>query len=110
MSVQVNTYVMYGALLPYTEDPDDKFDPYRDSAYKGIHHHLGLCVLQDGMNGEYTAIGKVLAKSEESQGLESPVMLIGPSPDEASELKRAISELVPDAEFEVLPIVLSHYR
>ena len=74
MSVQVNTYLVIGVKLPYDdkwtgEDNYEKFEDYHDSAYEGIHHHNGLCMLSDGMSGEYVIIGKVLQKSGSHGGL-----------------------------------------
>lgn len=63
MSVQHNTYIVWGAKFDYTED-DDKLDPYHDNAFQGIHHHNGVCVLSDGYDGKYTVIGRVLAKTD----------------------------------------------
>lgn len=72
MSVQTNTYIMVGVMLPYDsfteEQHEQDFDDYCDSAYKGIHHHNGLCVLADGMQGEYVAIGRVLKKTNDQNG------------------------------------------
>lgn len=117
MSVQCNTYVMIGALFPYSElfeNQYDRLEPYTDSAFKGIHHHNGLCVLPDGMNGEYVAIGKVLAKSENYQGFNAPV-LIEFGRAQIAEVGRLLTkefgdllgklELCP-----VQPLVISHYR
>jgi len=78
MSVQVNTYIMWGALFPFKEFADrEDFEPYYDSAFKGIHHHNGLCVLADGMDGEYTAIGHVLHKTRNHDGFQEPISLFG---------------------------------
>lgn len=71
MSVQSNTYVMAGVKLPFDHFSDEQreaMDDYRDSAYHGIQHHNGLCVVDDGMCGEYTFIGRVLAKSIDEHG------------------------------------------
>lgn len=79
MSVQCNTYIMWGAVFPFKEFREryDDFELYQDSAFKGIHHHNGLCVLYDGMNAKYFAIGHVLHKTENYEGFESPVALLG---------------------------------
>ncbi|HHK4951245.1 TPA: hypothetical protein ACQT04_006172 [Pseudomonas aeruginosa] len=79
MSVQSNTYVLVGVKLNYQEfkdrylgDDEEGYyqyvDPYSDSSYKGIQHHDGLCVIFDGMSGEYVFIGRVLAKSIDEHG------------------------------------------
>src|SRR5690606_21928000 len=78
MSVQMNTYVMWGVLLPFKEFADrEDFEPYMDSAFKGIHHHDGLCVLADGMDGKYMAIGHVLHKTSNHDGFNKPIQLHG---------------------------------
>ncbi len=66
MSVHSNTYVLVGVKLPFehfNEDQRESHEAYTDSSRKGIHHHNGLCVIDDGMSGEYCFIGRVLAKS-----------------------------------------------
>lgn len=74
MSVESNTYVLLGVKLPFehfNEEQRDQFEPYWDSAFKGIQHHNGLCVVDDGMSGKYYFVGRVLAKSidERSEGI-----------------------------------------
>lgn len=76
MSVQSNTYVMVGVKLDYdhfTEDEFDELEVYRDSAYNGICHHNGLCLIEDGMGGEYCLVGRVLAKSIDEDGEGLPI-------------------------------------
>jgi hypothetical protein len=82
MSTQLNTYVLVGVKLPYdhfsgddldTDADYEKLEPYMDSAFKGIEHHNGLCVLFDGMNGKYIAAGRVLAKTDESDGFNGAI-------------------------------------
>ncbi|HCF6944052.1 TPA: hypothetical protein NIJ01_006300 [Pseudomonas aeruginosa] len=71
MSVQSNTYVLVGVKLDYDHFAEEEFDEleiYRDSAYNGICHHNGLCLIDDGMGGEYCFIGRVLAKSIDENG------------------------------------------
>jgi hypothetical protein len=72
MSVQSNTYVMVGVKLEYghfsEEQEGELLEPYKDSAYKGIHHHNGLCVLSDGMGGRYIFAGRILAKTIDDDG------------------------------------------
>ena len=117
MSVQCNTYVMIGASFPYDffgdDDMYEKLEPYMDSAFKGIHHHNGICILSDGMNGEYFVVGRVLAKSADHQGLVAP-LVVRTTDNERSEVKHAIEQalgaLVCLPDFDVTPIVVSHYR
>jgi serine/threonine protein phosphatase PrpC len=70
MSSQTNTYVMVGSMLPYDrlDVEHDDIEAYRDSAYKGVHHHNGLCVIADGMGGKYIAVGRILAKTDDQNG------------------------------------------
>jgi len=111
MSVQCNTYVINGALLPYEEFKDryDDLEPYMDSAFKGIHHHKGLCVIFDGMNGKYVAIGRVLAKTENHQGFDDPITVAqGSHHDE--DVLRALVEALAGRDVEIRTHVISHYR
>lgn len=76
MSIQSNTYVLVGVKLDYdhfTEEQFDELDDYRDSAYDGACHHNGLSLIEDGMNGEYCFIGRVLAKSIDADGEGLPI-------------------------------------
>jgi hypothetical protein len=114
MSVQCNTYVMIGAVFPYTafKGKYEELEPYTDSAFKGIHHHNGICVLFDGMGGNYVAIGKVLAKTENFEGFYEPVFPEGDlSVSELEEFGNVLehaNEHVTD--FVIKPLVISHYR
>ena len=79
MSVQSNTYIMAGVKLPFnhfTEDQRLELDRYEDSAFSGIHHHNGLCMIGDGMDSKYVFIGRVLTKTDDQNGnygLDAPV-------------------------------------
>jgi hypothetical protein len=114
VSVQVNTYVVLGVQMPYIKDRYDEFEPYMDSAFKGIHHHNGLCILSDGMNGAYTILGRVLAKTENWQPFGEGVVDIRalmPPADEISAIEREIARLLKDGEDRQARIILvSHYR
>jgi hypothetical protein len=112
MSVQANTYAMIGAILPFADNFDlvKRLEPYMDSGFKGIHHHNGLCVLFDGMNGDYIAVGRVVAKSANNEGFVAPVRLPAPTADEIVQLRREILQLFPGADFCVEPLVITHYR
>lgn len=74
MSVQINQYLMFGVKLPFekSEFSYEKYEPYLDSPFEGIRHHNGLCVVDDGMNGKYMFIGRVLAKSLDGNHIEGP--------------------------------------
>jgi hypothetical protein len=115
MSVQLNHYVMWGLLGSYAEfeDMHDRFEPYFDSAYADIHHHSdGLCVLYDGMDGKYIAIGHVLHKTANHDGFDKPIKLRGADIDFA-DIQRSIEELIGrpirDDEYCSL-LMISHYR
>lgn len=84
MSVQQNHYAIIGAKFGFDEfyekvcealglasrdDFEDKDDLYHDSAFKGIHHHNGLCIISDGMGGKYVYVGHVVSKSDNYGGM-----------------------------------------
>lgn len=83
MSVNANHYVMLGNKWRYDEFydliakkhgdvdvwRDEVEEQYLDSANGGINNHNGICILSDGMNGEYVIVGYVLAKSGEYNDL-----------------------------------------
>ena len=80
MSTQVNTYVLYGVLLPYVMDSDDRTEPYEDNPFhEETNPKDGITVLADGMNGEYLAIGHVIAKTRDGEGFAAPVALAQPT-------------------------------
>lgn len=119
MSVQANTYIMRGALFSYDavksqlgDDYDAKLEPYMDSAFKGVQHRDGLCVLCDGMNGKYVAIGQVIAKTENHQGFDEVYGFadgsFGPNKDLVLKDRIEILTGINDAKIEWL--VLTHYR
>lgn len=67
MSVQINIYHATGIMFKYDEVKKeyDDFEPYMDSAFEGIKHHDGLCVLYDGMSGEYVFVGRIHRKTRD---------------------------------------------
>ena len=72
MSVSVNTYVILGYKFEIDDLPYEECEPYLDSCHEGIKHHKGLFVLYDGMNGGYSIIGRVLAKTQNNMYFEDP--------------------------------------
>ena len=114
MSTQINTYVIFGVELPYKPfEGRDDFEPYTDSPFKGIEHHKGLCVLEDGMNGEYIIIGRVLAKTANNDHFNGVVNIgaLMPSADERVEIERDIANLIGDGDKRPAKVILvSHYR
>lgn len=112
MSVQVNTYIAFGAMMPFStlnEDEYDTYEPYMDSAFKGIHHHNGLCVIRDGMNGEYVFIGRVLAKSRVHEHFDQ-AMTPEVTPTEMELIGNLIASQFDIAKPEVKLWIFSHYR
>jgi hypothetical protein len=116
VSTQLNTYVLVGVKLPYDhfagDDADadfEKLEPYMDSAYRGIHHHNGLCVLFDGMNGKYIAAGRVLAKTGESDGFNSAIDA-NMSPELKAEVEALLQKHLKIETPDVRVWVISHYR
>lgn len=81
MSVQVNTYVMYGVVLNYEEVKAhvgkgfyELFEPYIDNAFKPeTNPKDGITVLFDGMNGKYIAIGQVVEKTANHRSFDDVV-------------------------------------
>lgn len=119
MSVQSNTYLMVGAMLPYDyfddvyDEPYESLEEYMDSPYKGIKHHDGLCVLYDGMGGRHIAIGRVLAKSDDQNGSYGFNDPIDATTAMTPELQKEVATLI-QQQFNFAPDVrlwaLTHYR
>jgi hypothetical protein len=121
MSSQMNTYVMVGVMLPFDffnhRFPDSEnevfelLEPYMDSAFKGIHHNDGLCVLFDGMCGKYIAAGRVLAKTSDHDGLPRPIdATLAMTPEMQGEVATLLQQKLQIPGPEVRVWVLSHYR
>ena len=116
MSVNCNTYLMIGVKLPYDdkwkgEDNYEKFEDYHDSSSGGIHHHNGLCMLSDGMSGEYVIIGKVLQKSGSHGGFRG-VTDVGVIDEDGND-RIYVGGLL-QAQFDIYKtptiLIVSHYR
>jgi len=116
MSVQVNTYLVIGVTLPYDDkwkgDNYEKFDDYHDSAFGGIHHHNGLCMLSDGMCGNYVVIGKVLKKTDNHRGFDCDPIDVSEIDSDGSD--RAYVGSLLKAQFDIdkpaTIMIVSHYR
>ena len=121
MSTQVNTYVLYGVLLQLKDCPLDELGlynvlkPYTDSAFDPATNPAnGITALCDGLNGDYLAIGHVIAKTDCDTHLNDPVSIpayaleiwswAAAVADHAKELGYDLSKLQPSW------IVVSHYR
>lgn len=67
MSVNVTTYVIYGALLPYPKHLDDAEHEFlwenHGAGYWDEEVRAGLSYISDGMDGAWCAVGKVFARS-----------------------------------------------
>jgi hypothetical protein len=118
MSVRVNHYVLLGVLFPMPAlkieyaDLHERLEPFMDSPLTDLIVHIdGLCCLYDGMNGDYVAIGKVLAKTEDGGGFQEPVALPMAPSMEWHQLRTKIVNLLPRTHVP-LPgwLVISHYR
>lgn len=119
MSTQSNTYIMVGVMLSYDhfddvhDDPFVALEPYMDSAYKGIEHHNGLCVIYDGMGGRHIAIGRVLAKSDDQNGNYGFNQPIDATAAMTPELHKEVTTLI-QQQFDMAPDVrlwaFTHYR
>ena len=94
MSVQCNQYVAYGYMLDFKEarqhlidtmgeEGYEEFsDKYHDSAFKpDIVEVDGCSMIEDGMNGKYTFFGKIYAKSQNYEPLESMEVPKASTPD-----------------------------
>ena len=125
MSVQHNTYAMFGAVLPYKggawgEDDDrlyDRLEPYMDSAFKtdDVNPRRGITVIFDGMNGEYIAVGRVFAKSKVYEGFGPQPIAMSADPDLLDMVRANIAETIQEAGYtgpDIAPgwHVLTHYR
>lgn len=105
MSVQLNTYVLYGNILDYAElrarhrieggSLYDLVDPYLDNAFSGeTNPRDGLTVLFDGMDGKYVAVGHVIAKTESFGGFTGAIEVPGELP--TSPIRTALFNLMQD--------------
>lgn len=117
MGVQSNTYIMVGVMLPgdyFTEELRETCEAYYDSAYKGIHHHQGLCILDDPMAAKFIAIGRVLAKSDDQNGnygFDKPFdATAAMTPDLHQEVQELLREQFSIPTPDVRVWVFTHYR
>ena len=87
MSVQCNQYLGWGYMLDFKkaqevlvkllgeEGYEDLADKYGDSAFDDvIVEQYGCSMIEDGMGGKYTFFGKVFAKSENYEHLQTTSM------------------------------------
>lgn len=118
MSTSVNTYVLLGVLLDYQQvhkllgdDPGEQLEPLCDKADDGKVGDF-VC-LYDGMNGDYVALGRLLARGDEDSGghLDAPVQVDMPAPSDLDDINRAILNAIPNLPpFTVKTLVICHYH
>jgi hypothetical protein len=112
MSTQWNQYLIYGVKISYgtTDEPYEKYEDFFDSAFEGIKQHRGLCVLYDGMNGDYILIGHVLEKSDEGQPFQDPMDLEAPTGGFAEVIAGAIEREFGIEKPQLKLWLVTHYR
>lgn len=114
MSVQVNQYLIYGAILSYEkygkEDGSyERFEKYTDSAFKKDDlNPSGLHCLFDGMNGKYIVIGRCLKKSVDGDFLESTK--IDPINNDLAEMTRLLIKAELGIDEPLGLYLITHYR
>jgi hypothetical protein len=114
MDVRSNTYVIVGVKLDYDhfdeEQEESLLEPYKDSAYRGIEHHNGLCVISDGMSGDYIIAGRVLAKTVDDEGRGFDMTECDTSPELVAEVAGLLTEHLGIENPEVQVLAFTHYR
>lgn len=124
MSVQHNTYIIYGVILPWESlrDLDDEgvyeaMEPYFDSAFKPeVNPRRGITIISDGMNGKYHAIGRVVRRTDVYQPFAEPPFAI-PSDDQRdlfdlirANVRETLADLSYDGPLDFGWHVFTHYR
>ena len=115
MSSNTTLYVVLGVQLPFgyfTEEERDGLDAFRDNVHKrDVGQKDGITVIEDGMCGEYTVVGHVLAKARMGEGDGLPGSVLSLDGLEA-QTKVVYDKLVTHFGItlpRVLPIVLTHF-
>lgn len=107
MSVDVSTYVMFGVLLPYDAADYEDCEPYFDD--DKLNPRGNVTVLYDGMNGDYIAVGHVVAKTDDDQHFDEPIELPArPGRTWQKDVQTAIAELGAEPKAASW-LVVSHY-
>jgi hypothetical protein len=89
----------------------DKHAIAKVGALEGIRHHEGRCVLYDGMDGQYVAIGRVIEKTGNHDHFEHPIRIAPLGDAERQSLHDDIRRLIQlEGDFSVQHLVISHYR
>ena len=112
MGVEANTYVLFGVKLPFedyrSDEWYDKMTPYRDSAFKKVDNSLPLNIVDDGMNGDYVFVGKVLARTDIYGDIE-PTEISVPNKQEIEEkIEELLGIKTSDSEYKLW--VFTHHR
>ncbi|MDB5707833.1 MAG: hypothetical protein JWN66_4949 [Sphingomonas bacterium] len=116
MSVQCNSYVLFGVILPYESINYERAEPYLDSAFEATANPSGnITVLLDGMSGEYAALGHVVQKTANFEGFPAPISIDDfPTSDinqwAADIMEAMIAIGIPTAPHRFGWHVVSHYR
>jgi len=111
MSTQLNHYVIFGEVFPYDElkGSYDKLEAYMDSAFEPRRNLNNLCVLFDGMDGEYVVVGYAVEKTKNHQGFAAPIRIDPGEHPNAAAIRAEIKSLT-GKDVEGRFIVVSHYR
>lgn len=104
MSVQHNTYIVYGARLPWDTLRDDDsakyeaMEPYMESAFEtdDVNRKRGISIISDGMNGAYHVVGRVFAKSRVYEGLDKPFTIPASNDDLLAMVRANVAETLSD--------------
>jgi hypothetical protein len=111
MSSHAYHYIIFGTVIPYASARALR---ERDEA---THEHLiegrtdDLFLIEDGMNGKYAAIGKIIAKAGYGEDFDPPQVLATPYPDETIQIYDKIKSLFPEMEnVNVDLIAVTHYN
>jgi len=115
MSTQINQYIVYGTKLDYSKYKGDVwydiFEPYCDNPFEGIHHYNGICVIDDGMCGEYIVVGRVIHKTGDHQFFDGPISLDNLlTITEREFVEVAVKKLLDTEEIEFGYFLIGHYR
>lgn len=120
MGNRCRTYVMIGAMFNYEavqaalggDDIYEKLESLINVLDGDLKGDTFGCIY-DGMNGEYVAVGNVIAAGDDDEAtgawLNEPV-LIHPMPvDKLHALQDQIAKTIPGLEFTIRPMVISHW-
>jgi len=91
MGVNVNTYIFLGVDFVCEDLVYEQYEPYMASAFGGIKHYKGLCVLYDDMGSEYIYVGKVKAKTKMHESFDK-VLELSVTEEEIEEVIYLIEE------------------